>query len=664
MMVAAGQSDDPVNPQPSLLGYPGLFRAIGAGGLPAKSFGGSAWIDRINRNPGFLTITTIGASGFVSVHKRVAFDVQVNINRRILVRRADQLSLGQQNLVAFGFGGCPEWNCYPWRLTPVVFFPPAQIMSVLRDPHTGALLNTAGFFNEYPWAMRRTQEGMGEIVLGSHIVLKDFDEDGRGAAFALRPHISIPTRYSATALSNSGVQTGAVEYGMDLLLEGHAGKMLGVYANAGYTHVTNPSHGSSTQVGLYDYIPTRLGVNIPRTSRIQFLAEYDADFFQIGGGTPNQAGGTVTDGTVGLRLFPASWVSLTAGYRHTLNHSQFGGDKNGFVAQVSVSHVPTAAVPPPTPPTVTCSAQPASVRAGTPVTLTATATSNTPGATLAYTWASTGGHVEGTGPNARLDTTGLAPGTYTVTLRVDDGRGGFADCTSTVTIVPPPPPPPPPKPPTVTCGIDRTAVNPGETVTLTATGNSPDNRPLNYDWTVTGGRTAGSGASVRWDTTGLADGTYTGTVRVTDDRGLADSCSVRLAVKAPPPPPRAARLNECKFKDRTARVDNVCKAVLDDVALRLQNEPESRAAVIGSATPTETRLKRYAELAAERASNVKVYLVKDKGVDAGRIEVRTNPDTSTVQIWLIPRGASISDVPGAIAPEKMPAAKGAKKASP
>src|SRR5512140_2903988 len=54
---------DRFQPMPGLWGYPGLWRAIGAGGLPHNSFGESGWVDRINRNPGFLKITTIGTSG-------------------------------------------------------------------------------------------------------------------------------------------------------------------------------------------------------------------------------------------------------------------------------------------------------------------------------------------------------------------------------------------------------------------------------------------------------------------------------------------------------------------------------------------------------------------------------------------------------------------------
>jgi outer membrane protein OmpA-like peptidoglycan-associated protein len=38
----------------------------------------------------------------------------------------------------------------------------------------------------------------------------------------------------------------------------------------------------------------------------------------------------------------------------------------------------------------------------------------------------------------------------------------------------------------------------------------------------------------------------------------------------------------------SARADNVCKRILDDVALRLKNEPGSRLALIGYADPSES----------------------------------------------------------------------------
>ena len=300
-------------------------------------------------------------------------------------------------------------------------------------------------------------------------------------------------------------------------------------------------------------------------------------------------------------------------------------------------------------PTLSCSAEPAKVYIGELITLSSTASTSS-GHTLTSIWGTTAGRLEGNGPTVKLDTTGVAPGTYTATVRADDGRGGFADCTVHFT----PEVRPPPKPPVVSCSSDKTSVNTGEVVNLQATASSPDNRPLSYGWTVLDGQIAGSGAAVRWDTSGLPAGTYTATGRISDDRGLSVDCTVTVDVLVPPPPPESAMLGECAFRARSSRVNNVCKAVLDDAALRQQNEPGSRAVLVGSQTSSERRRN----LAARRASNVKAYLVKEKGVDAARIQVRvSSEDAGKVQVWLVPESASLADVPGRAAQEQ-PTGKG------
>ncbi len=300
-------------------------------------------------------------------------------------------------------------------------------------------------------------------------------------------------------------------------------------------------------------------------------------------------------------------------------------------------------------PTLSCSAEPAKVYIGELITLSSTA-STTSGHTLISVWGTTAGRLEGNGPTVKLDTTGVAPGSYTATVRADDGRGGFADCTVHFT----PEVRPPPKPPVVSCSSDKTSVNTGEVVNLQATASSPDNRPLSYGWTVLDGQIAGSGAAVRWDTSGLPGGTYDATGRISDDRGLSVDCTVTVDVLVPPPPPESAMLGECAFRARSSRVNNVCKAVLDDAALRQQNEPGSRAVLVGSQTPREKRRN----LAAQRSSNVKAYLVKEKGIDAAMIRVRvSSEDAAKAQVWLVPEGVSLADVPGRAAQEQ-PTGKG------
>jgi hypothetical protein len=58
-----------------------------------------------------------------------------------------------------------------------------------------------------------------------------------------------------------------------------------------------------------------------------------------------------------------------------------------------------------------------------------------------------------------------------------------------------------------------------------------------------------------------------------------------------------------------------------------------------------------AKLAAQRAVNTKDYLVKEKGIEASRISVRTGTKgTNEVDNYLVPPGASFdTDVPGTTA---------------
>ena len=60
----------------------------------------------------------------------------------------------------------------------------------------------------------------------------------------------------------------------------------------------------------------------------------------------------------------------------------------------------------------------------------------------------------------------------------------------------------------------RTTCTPtGNEVQLTANATDPENDQLLYTWSVTGGRLTGEGRAVTWDLTGVANGTYTATVR-------------------------------------------------------------------------------------------------------------------------------------------------------
>jgi outer membrane protein OmpA-like peptidoglycan-associated protein len=94
------------------------------------------------------------------------------------------------------------------------------------------------------------------------------------------------------------------------------------------------------------------------------------------------------------------------------------------------------------PPTISCAADPTSIKPGDSATLTATAVSpqNRP---LTYTFTATAGTVTPSGSTATYSSTGAPSGSVDVTCNVADDKGHSATATANLTILPPPPPPGP-----------------------------------------------------------------------------------------------------------------------------------------------------------------------------------------------------------------------------
>ncbi|HET7442400.1 MAG TPA: hypothetical protein VFJ47_13945 [Terriglobales bacterium] len=299
---------------------------------------------------------------------------------------------------------------------------------------------------------------------------------------------------------------------------------------------------------------------------------------------------------------------------------------------------------PPAPVAASCTVKPNEVMVGEPITATVTTSNFDPKHTLTYNWSTTGGKVTGKDTTASVDTNGVAGGNYTVTARVTDPKmkkGGEASCTANFTVKEPPK-----NPPTMSCTANPTTVQPGGTATITCTCTSPDNVAVNVSgWTASGGSIAGSGNTGTLNTTGAAPGTVTVNATCSDSRGLNATSSAAVNVEAPPPPPpQANKLSSCDFPNKVKpwRVDNTCKAVLDDVATRLLHDPETRLVVVGNQDPTEKRKN----LAAERAVDSKAYLSggeAKQSIDPSRIEVRSGSGgTKTADYWIVPPGATFN----------------------
>jgi outer membrane protein OmpA-like peptidoglycan-associated protein len=311
-------------------------------------------------------------------------------------------------------------------------------------------------------------------------------------------------------------------------------------------------------------------------------------------------------------------------------------------------------LPNPKTPTVACAADPAEVLpwAG-PVKVSAVPTDFHPKHTLTYSWESSGGQATGQGPSATVDTTSMAPGQYSVKAEVTDPKqkkNNTASCTASFTVKQP-------RPPVVACSASPASVKPGEPITVTVTGSSPElsaidkhsfstsSGALKEGETQHGDQPGSFTQTATIDTTNTAPGTINVNVGVTDVHGLSSTCTASAEVAAPPPPPapvvaQAQLVGKCDFKDSKARVDNTCKATLDGIALQLQNDPGSRLVVIGSTDSSDAQGKN---LESYRAVNVRNYLTKGEGkqqIDASRIEIRKTSDQTAgkaAQLYIVPQ---------------------------
>jgi hypothetical protein len=297
---------------------------------------------------------------------------------------------------------------------------------------------------------------------------------------------------------------------------------------------------------------------------------------------------------------------------------------------------------PEVPVSAACSVQTAEVMVGEPVHVTVAASNFNPKHTVTYDWKSSGGKIEGKDTGATIDTNGVAGGSYTATATVTDPKvkkNGTASCTANFTVKEPPK-----NPPQFSCSASPTTLQPGTPATITCSCTSPDNVPVTVGgWTASGGTITGSGNSATLNTTGASPGTITTSATCTDSRGLTATASSSVTVEnPPPPPPQATKLNECTYPNvkKPWRVDNTCKAALDDVALKLQQDSDAKLVVVGSAEPSEKRKN----LAAERAVDVKAYISggeAKQNIDPSRIETRTgNAGTGTSEHWIVPSGAT------------------------
>ena len=363
-----------------------------------------------------------------------------------------------------------------------------------------------------------------------------------------------------------------------------------------------------------------------------------------------------------LRLFQADYEFM---------HVDFGSGTYGGRASINAVRLSTGlvfhagSVAPPTPITLGCTANPDSVYPGTDVTITCRPGNLNPKMNAIYAYEGAG--AKGSGTTATVNTSSLAPGSYTVHGIVKEGKkgkegakpwqNGLGSTTFTVK---------PFEPPTISCSANPTTIKPGETSTITCNGVSPQNLPLTYSYAASAGSITGTGPTAVYSSAGAPTGAAGITAKVSDNKGNTASADTTVTIEAPPPPPQPHAQALCSIsfttdKRRPTRVDNEAKACLDQVAIDLQQQPDAKAVLVGQSDAKEkaitARQEKYQQrhkrakvmdYAAQRAVNAKDYLVTEKGIDPSRISASTtDADGQTVQDYLVPAGANFEqDVPG------------------
>jgi len=251
---------------------------------------------------------------------------------------------------------------------------------------------------------------------------------------------------------------------------------------------------------------------------------------------------------------------------------------------------------------------------------------------LTYAYTASGGGVDGNGPDARWNSSGVNPGTYTVSVKVDDGKGGTTSCAADIKVEEKPH-----HPPTVAVSANPATIKAGERSAISCNGASPDNLPLTYNYSASGGRVTGNGPRAEFDSKGVPPGTYSLKCEVTDSRGDNAAGSTDIDVQQPPPPPEMVRLEQRlslhSIYFPTAQ-PTVAKpnggltpsqaATLDTLAIDFKQyltyKPDAHLILGGHADIRGT--KEYNEkLSERRVERARGYLV-EKGVPTDHIEVR------------------------------------------
>jgi hypothetical protein len=558
---------------------------------------------------------------------------------------------------------------------------------------------------------RQSSNGLGDFYVGTKFKLRD--PNRHWFSLSLGGYVKIPTARNDQARAR-GRTSGELEYGPILMLgQELLGHRLRFYENVGYIHTGDIEKNGVKVLDLRDKLLLSGAASFAINKHVELIGELIWTRF-VGSGTPSALRNNPLDLNLGARFFfKDSSISFGGAYRNFLNkptgrrslsvlecitvlveqkdppgilpqHEKpppvpvikckptsleiaEGGDRHGFVGFFSIGT--RRGCPPPPAPTCVLEGAPSTVTRGDRVTITTRP--STPGftpsqVTYKYGWEVRDAQgrsvpVTSTDASITIPTDKLDCGRYSVTANVTTttvSECGTAtaqtSCSAVFEVTEPPCP-------TITCEVVATpaSVQEGQRVTLRATSTVPGR--VTFNWSTSAGRlSATTGSEVILNTTGAAPGPITVTVEAIIDRTRCNQpcpgarCSTTITVQEiPPPPPRPRPIVPCGpifFPFNSARITNEHKACLDEIALRLQQDPRASVIIDGHRDSSER-----VGISLTRANNARDYLVNEKGIDSNRITVRNFGDSCPhesgdpalnrrVEFWILPEGATIESI--------------------
>jgi outer membrane protein OmpA-like peptidoglycan-associated protein len=680
---------------PTVTGATGLFTVYDASTLKRGEFNFGIFANNYDRDPGDVDIMQYPVNFAVGATNRLEFFVNSDTYQRLISESPFELSgpifpglsqpqgtfsfqpvLGSESDAAgfFPLRGAPLSGALVGGILPGL--PQTGIQPVF-DSALGRFkpgFFIPGYLNDFPF-LGRGGGTTGNVTFGAKVRLNSQD---KSIGYAVLGLIRVPTVLgNALRLKERGGRltmgsgAGAIDYGAFLIISPRFG-IVSTHINVGYMHSGDTSTQNNELIDRNDSLIFAGGIDIPFSQYAQIIGEATYNLY-VGSQTPNLNQVNPLDLVVGARFYPFGknedrrfLFSLGGGYRYFANNageereaSRFliGGrnpdpDYNGFVAHITLGLRRGAPKPPPPvvepcannrPPTVTLTADKMAVKQRSNETVTFTASAmDADNDNLTYKWTASSGQLTGTGNQMTWSSANLAPGDYRISVTVTDVCNNSASDSRTVTVERVN------NCPTVAIRANPTSVQEGsdQPFTFSAAGNDPDGDTLQYTWTTTRGTLSGGDTEKRLDTTGLAAGSITVKVTVTDGQCPAtDSVTVNITPRPAPPPVFSTSCSTYKTANDT-RPDNACKRVLDDVAARLQADPTATVILDGHSDKGEK-----AGTAKRRAERVRDYLVNERRVDANRVEVRsfdnTRPHESgdrklnrRVVIHVVPQGAT------------------------